>query len=516
MKNSAELDLKNIFQILYARRRIILVTFIVISALAAFLAASLPAIYRSSILILVSPQRLPSSYVASTVTTKAAERIYAVWTEILSRTTLEKVVRQFNLYSSSSDAVNIDARIEKLRKHINVEFNNSDKFRLSFDNESPEKAMLVTAHLGTIFIDESLQVREQQATGTTTFISAESERLRAELESQEAAINDFKAKYRNELPEQLDASLRTLEQLRAELQGNRLRLTTLQERKANLETQLVDSRSMLPALAQWSKNGFAVQGLPLSQQLETRKLQLEELLTRYSDKHPDIVRLKSEIAALEVEVRLREAAAKTSKAPGVMVGNSLQQMTAKQIADVNVEINATRAANDLLRSQIAAYQRRIDNTPVRAIELTKISRTYEITQKKYQDLLAKSFDSQLSQNMEKQHKGERFRLVDPAYLPESPVRPNRLAIVLVGLVAGLVAGGGMALLLENLDTSFKRGEELEGFVNAPLLATLPEISTRGSVLARRRSQQVAALASVAILAIGLVLIRLLTTSLSPF
>ena len=516
MKASAELDLKNVFHTLYARRRIILLTVVVISALSAFLAASLPAIYRSSILILISPQRLPSSYVASTVTTTVEQRIRAATAEVLSRTTLEKVVRQFDLYPSASDTANIDARIEKLRKNIQIEVRNNDTFKLSFDNESPERAMLVTAHLGTIFIDENLQAREQQATGTSAFISAESERLRAELESHEGTINAFKAKYRNELPEQLDANLRTLEQLRAEQQSNQLRLSTLQERKANLETQLVDSRSTLPALAQWSKNGFAMQGLPLSQQLETRKLQLEELLTRYSDKHPDIVRLKGEIAALEAEVKLREAEAKNSKAPAVTVGNSLQQMTAKQIADVGVEINATRAANELLRGQIAAYQTRIDNTPVRAIELTKISRTYEITQKKYQDLLAKSFDSQLSQNMEKQQKGERFRLVDPAYLPETPVRPNRLAIVLIGLVAGLAAGGGLALLLENIDTSFKRGEELEGFVNAPLLATLPEIMTRGSVLARRRSQQIAALASVAILTVGLLLIRLFATSLPVF
>ena len=272
MKASAELDLKNVFHLLYARRRIILVTFVVISALTAFLAASLPAIYRSSILILISPQRLPSSYVASTVTTTVEQRIRAASAEVLSRTTLEKVVRQFNLYPSTTDSANIDARIEKLRKNIQIEVQKNDSFRLSFDDESPERAMLVTAHLGTIFIDENLQAREQQATGTSTFISAESERLRAELESHEATINDFKAKYRNELPEQLDANLRTLEQLRAEMQNNQLRLTTLQERKANLETQLVDSRSTLPALAQWSKNGFAMQGLPLSQQLETRKV----------------------------------------------------------------------------------------------------------------------------------------------------------------------------------------------------------------------------------------------------
>jgi hypothetical protein len=191
-------------------------------------------------------------------------------------------------------------------------------------------------------------------------------------------------------------------------------------------------------------------------------------------------------------------------------------MILKQITDVGAEITAARASNDMLRGQIGSYQSRIDNTPIRAIELAKISRTYDITLKKYQDLLAKSFDSQLSQNMETQQKGERFRLVDPAYLPETPVRPHRLAIILLGLLAGLGTGIGLALLQENMDTSFKRGEELRAFINVPLLATLPEVVTRGSVLAQQRTRQMLALASVAVLTLGLIVIHLFGSAVPVF
>lgn len=515
MKASSELDLKKILNLLYARKRIILVTFLVISSLTAYLAASLPDIYRSSILILISPQRLPPSYVNSTITSTIEQRIRTTSAEILSRTRLEKVVREFNLYPPNAGSNNMDARVERLRKNIQSDVRNTETFRLFFEHENPKKAMQVTARLGTVFIDENLQVREQQSIGTSAFINTEVDRLRVELESKEVAVNEFKAKYRNELPEQLDANLRTLEQLRTEQQGNMVRLTALQERKASLEKQHVESRSVLPDLAR-SKDGLGQQALPLAQQLEIRKLQLEELRTRYSDKHPDIIRLKGEIQALEAEVQLRQANAKTSASPALPVGSPLQQMIAKQIADVGLEINALRATNDMLRAQIGSYQNRVDNTPIRAIELSKISRTYDITLKKYQDLLGKSFDSQLSQNMEKQQKGERFQITDPANLPEKPVRPNRLAIVLLGLLAGLGGGVGLALLQENMDTSFKHGEELEGFVNAPLLAILPEVTTRGSVLAQRRSQQILALASVGIVTVGLILIHLFATSLPAF
>jgi hypothetical protein len=191
-------------------------------------------------------------------------------------------------------------------------------------------------------------------------------------------------------------------------------------------------------------------------------------------------------------------------------------MLAKQIAAVNVEIRATQATTNMLRARIASYQARIDNTPVRAIDLAKISRTYEIVLKKYQDLLAKSFDSQLSQNMEQQQKGEHFRLVDPAYLPETPVRPNRFVIVLLGLLAGLGAGAGLAILQENMDTSFKAREDLDGYITAPVLATLPEVTTRGSVLEQRRTRQILALASVGVLTVGLILIHLFSSSLAGF
>ncbi|HEY7220402.1 MAG TPA: XrtA system polysaccharide chain length determinant [Candidatus Binatia bacterium] len=507
MNSSSDLDLKKIVGVLYARRQTIVVAFLVLASLTAYLAMQLPDIYRSSILILISPQRLPASYVTSTVTTTVEQRIRAVSAEILSRTMLEKVVREFNLYGPKDGTSNIDERIDRLRKNIQIDVRNNDSFRLSFDDESAEKAMLVTARLGTIFIDENLQAREQQAAGTSSFIGTEAERLKAELESQEIAVNDFKAKYRTELPEQLDANLRTLEQLRTEQQNNMVRLTSLQERKATLEKQLIEAKSVLPEIGR-VKDSTGTQGVPLWQQLESRKLQLGEMLTRYSDKHPDVIRLKSEIQALEAQAQQPQAGANEPAASTMVAANPMQQMIAKQIGDVGVEITAARATNDLLRGQIGAYQSRVDNTPIRAIELAKISRTYDITLKKYQDLLAKSFDSQLSQNMEKQQKGERFRLVDPAYLPETPVRPHRWAIVFLGLLAGLGAGMGLALLQENMDTSFKRGEELQDFINVPLLATLPEVVTRGSVLAQRRARQMIALASVAVLALGIVLIHL--------
>ncbi len=144
---------------------------------------------------------------------------------------------------------------------------------------------------------------------------------------------------------------------------------------------------------------------------------------------------------------------------------------------------------------------------MRSIELSKISRGYEITLRKYQDLLAKALESELSENMEKKQKGEQFQILDPPNFPLAPVRPNRPLILLLGLLAGVGAGFGLAFAWENFDTSFKGGDEVKTYVNVPLLATIPALSTRGNVVEQRRSQSLLLLGSLGALAIGIVFVR---------
>jgi uncharacterized protein involved in exopolysaccharide biosynthesis len=180
-----------------------------------------------------------------------------------------------------------------------------------------------------------------------------------------------------------------------------------------------------------------------------------------------------------------------------------------QVTDIDSEIQSLRSQVERIRSQIVVLQGRVDNTPSRAIEIAKISRGYEITLRKYQDLLGKSLESELSENMEKKLKGEQFQIRDPANFPLNPVRPNRGMIILVGLLAGLSGGIALAFLLDNLDTSFKKSEEINAFANVPLLATLPAVITRGSVLEQRRAQGLLVLASIGTLAVGIVCVRIL-------
>lgn len=505
MQVPQNLEIQKIFDTCYRRKGIIIAFGFVALSLAVYLAKSLPDVYRSSTMILITPQKLPSGYINSTATMTIEQRVQTITRQILSRTSLEKIIKEFDLFPLKKSGTTMEERVEALRKKIKIDVRRNDTFELTFDADNPQRVLQVTARLASFFIDENLRAREQQAEGTTSFINAEAGRLRKELESQEAQVNQFKGKYRNELPEQLDANLRTLDQFRRELENGLLRLSSLQERKAALEKQLAErdlfDRELTP---------FGVgtgQSFSSSSTNSIRQRELETLLKNYSERHPDVVRLKREIENSREKEGVQEAKRAAPNVPA-STGSSVKEMLASQIYDLKIEMDALQTKHNHLRDQIALLQTRVDNTPLRAMEQAKTTRDYDITLKKYQDLQAKGLESQLSANMEKNQKGEQFQVVDPASFPEKPFAPHRPRIVLIGLVLGLVAGIGLAFLLETLDTSLKTVDELESYVGVPLLAAIPAVATRGHVLEKRRAQGILVLASVTSFIVGIGAIRL--------
>jgi len=505
MDEASTLNLAKILDIARRRRDLIIATFIVVFFCSFYLAMALPDIYRSTSVILFSPQELPKSYIESTINMAMEDRLISVTRDILRRPQLEKIIRRFKLYASGGQRnLTMKKRVRKIRKNIEIEPDEEDAnlFYLSFDARNPLIAQEVAEILASAFMGETLKLREEQAVGTTVFMKGETERLRKEVEIQEARVNRYKAKYRYELPEQLQANLSTLEQLRREVQSDLLRLATLQDRKASVEKQFAEAKQSGQEL-RGAQNLNAEMLSPQVQQLENMRTELEALRGRYSDRHPDVIRLKREMEMAGVS-----PGAIVSGSNGVsVIASPIQQILLKQVGELDAQIRALQRSNDMLRKKVAVYQARVDNTPTRGIELSKIARTYDITLTKYKDLLGKSLESQLSENMEKQQKAKTFQLVGPAFYPKEPVKPDRLLILAIGFVAALGAGLGLSILLDKLGTSFQNSDELTGEVDLPLLASIPLIKTQAMFVEKRRAQVVTFLLSVATLGVGIFGIR---------
>ena len=332
---------------------------------------------------------------------------------------------------------------------------------------------------------------------TTVFIEAESERIKRVVERLEAKLNRYKAKYRYELPEQLRANLSTLEQLQTQLQNNSLRLSALRDKRGNLEKELIAMRD---------KGGE--KGLSRLDHADSMKIELETLLSRYSDRHPDVIRLKEEIKAFEAVKKARAQPVEPTPIVVQLERDPFRKMLLTQIQDLKAETKSLRAQNKVLSDKIILIQGRVDNTSARAIQISKITRTYEVTQQKYEDLLRNVLESKLSESMEKKRKATRFQILDHANFPSSPERPNRPLIVVLGFIAALAVGFGLSILIENMNTTFRNADELKAEIDLPLLASIPAIKTRGLILERRRQQAVAVMLCLGTIGLGAALIRL--------
>jgi len=198
--------------------------------------------------------------------------------------------------------------------------------------------------------------------------------------------------------------------------------------------------------------------------------------SRFSDQHPDVIKTRSEIAKLEARINAQPEK-ETGKNKGAMADNQAYINLSSQLAGVETEIDSARAQLKELNQKRDQYRRRIDTSP-------KVDEVYKAllaernnTQLKYDDLMKKTLEARVAQGLEKGQMGERFTLIDPARLPEKPVRPNVPAVLLIGLILGIGSGVGFASFKEYADQSVKNARELAGAVNLPVLASLPEIVT---------------------------------------
>lgn len=485
-------------EIIYRRKWVLIAPIILGSGIALFLSFILPAYYRSTTLILVEQQQVPEAYVKSTDTTSVEKRINTINQQIMSRTNLEKIINNFNLYKydankeSSKNPLSVlqkflmplnnktsakEDMIDQMRKDIEIRLEGvrqrgaeADAFSISYSSRDPYIAMQVAGTLVSLFIDENLKIREQYAEGTSEFLVSEMNKAKQELETQEIALRRFKEEQVGSLPEQLDANLRTLDRLQMELQIVNDNLKNADGRKGILEGQI-------------SNNVIAAN--PIEAEYARLKTVLSNLLSKYKEDYPDIVITRDRIKNIEEQMKN----IKESNASNNVSALSQQidfQHSNSDIVTVNSQIMALKEREAKIRKQIREYEKRVETTPANEQKLININRDYDISLKNYQDLLNKKLNARLAENLEKRQKGERFRIIDPANLPEKPYKPDRVKIRLIGIMAGLVVGIGLVFLLEFLNPAFRKPEDFAGIINQPILATIPLFSEKSAEKAKKR------------------------------
>ena len=452
----------------------------------------LPPRYKSSTLILVEQPTMPKDYVTPNVTDNLQERLQSITWQILSRTRLLHIIDQMNLYGSEHAGATSDERVDGMRKDIEIELvrdsqNRITAFNVSYSARDPHVAQRVTSELTNLFINENIEVRQQQSEDTTKFLENQLETAGQQLEEQEAKIREFKGQHVGELPTQLTSNLQILGGLQSQLQAEEDALNNARQRRAYLETLLNEYR----ALQGSSKGqGDAQVSLPaIDQQLDALKSELADLSSRYTESHPDVRKLKGRIAQTEkmrdqLLADLKAAhnnaqADGNNAAPGHDSADPAQaspiahlqsQLQANQIEIKNREQGAAE-----LKARISDYQARLNQEPVREQQLADLTRDYDQSKANYDDLLKKKNESAMATSMELLQQGERFHVIDPPSLPLKPQFPNRLKFCGMGLLVGLILGVAVAGSTGMMDGRVYDEKELKELLPTPVLVEIPAI-----------------------------------------
>ncbi len=487
-----------------------------------------PEMFKSSTTILVVPQRVPENYVKSTISVRIEDRLATIQQQVLSRTRLTAVMDELGLFKEARKKQPVEEVVGMMRKRIAIEVRHNDAFTLSFIHENRQTAMLTASRLASFFIDENLKAREQQAVGTADFLESQLDDTKKKLEAQEERVRKYKTAYMGELPQQLQANLQMMSRLQDQLRANADATRTAQDRKmlmesqiGTLETQVNAMEAQARAAAARNSNpdkskSFAAEPVsssdpaaPYLPDLNAKKAQLANLSTKYTDRYPEIRRLKDEIAQLEKSVAEARGAVPSSAAtpaasakpgrsksfPGGMqaspFGKEREEIRRLRTVatGIDLELQSLKKERIEIQKNINAIELRVDRSPKREQEMISLTRDYDNLKKSYDDLLKKKLDADVSQNLEKRQKGEQFQILDPANLPEEPFIPNRPKVFGIAVLAALLIGFGGAIGLEMIDPSVRGTKEFRHFSEIPILASIPSIHDKAYArkVGRRRA-----------------------------
>jgi polysaccharide chain length determinant protein (PEP-CTERM system associated) len=488
--------------VLVRRRWLILLAFCNITLATIVALWTLPNRYTSEATLLVVAQQVPQRYVVPNSTADLDAQLQAMKQEVLSRTRMLQMINDFGLYPKQRRRYAPEQLVGLMLSDIEItpmgehpQEKSFDAFRIAFTTENALLAQQVTSTLTSLFINEHLRSQEEQSTNTTKFLHEQVQEKKAKLDEQEQRLREFKMQHVGELPEQLQGNLGILTGLQTQLQNTMASLNRAEQQRVYLQT-LIDAQKRPAPVIPTQPGSPVVTNRPLTP-LEAAQNDLALLESKKADlllsktrEHPDVKSVQREIAKAQDAVQRLKAtappperdhqASATPNSPVKPVDGAdpiLAQLISQRESN-KIEIENLTREEARLKTTVAQYESRLNQTPVREQQQASIVRETEALRLEYSDLQKKEQDSQLATNLEKQQGGQQFRLVDAASLPLVPSSPKRVKQSAVGAIAGLVLGLLLGFVLEMRNTSFRSEKELIKRFDAPFVLGVPVLQTR--------------------------------------
>jgi polysaccharide chain length determinant protein (PEP-CTERM system associated) len=435
--------------------------------------------FQSQTLVLIEQQKVPEDYVKPVVEEDISSRLASMKEQILSRSRIEPIINQYNLYAKSGNSM--DDRVSMMQKAIGIKAIPAGQsggipgFYITFDAKDAHLAQKICGEITTLFVNANLNARQASAEGTTEFLKQQLDDSKKNLDAQDAKLAVFQQKYFGRLPDQQQSNTNTLQSL----------TTQLDAVTQSLNRQQQDVTFLQAMVAQQTHDQQSTEPTAATAVVDERKTELKNLMAQrqtlqalYTPDHPDVVEINRKIADLQAEIKRAAAEpAPTETAP--IVANrpdspQLQQLKAQLHAAQQAMVDQKQEQARIVE-QVRTYESRIESSPQVEEEYKQITRDHETALEFYNSLLKKMNESSMATALEQRQQGEQFRVMDAPNLPDSPIFPNRLKFAAGGFASGLLLGLLLAGLLEYRDTSLRNERDIWAFTKLSTLAVISHI-----------------------------------------
>jgi polysaccharide biosynthesis transport protein len=492
------------------RRWWVVISFMAFSALGVLAAMLFPKAFLSTTMILIQPRDVPTDFVKDLIAGSTDQRLSSIEQTILSRTNLLKILNEFEDRMPAYRGQNDDRKVAKLKQRIKIDFYSERRngvylpttsFRISYRDQNPDLAQKITSRLASLFIEQDSRAREDQVFGTTSFLTAELNKVADQLKQSETNLKMLKEKYRYEMPNELDTNLRTLDRLQLQKTSNLEALDRHLTLQMTLERQISETPAMI------SREPAARAGVagakprnPLVDKYLQKQQEYKDLLVKATPKYPDVQRLKAELEQMKKEIPPEDLAdvqqAQSDGEPAVTIPNPVYQSLTAQLRQVKTEIDIREKEKKTIEADMERYSQRIQNTPGVEQSMAAALRVNADLAKQHEGLKEKLSQAKLAESLESNQRGGQFVVVDQANFPLEPITPAARVIVLAGLGISLVLSVAVAWVVDGLNPRIWTQRQLERLLEAPVLVEIPTMTSVSDIIRARKKRVVNALVLV--------------------
>ncbi len=445
-----------------------------------------PKLYESQASIMYQQQSINPNRLSPDDEKQFEEMVNTVSQQVMSRSNLERIVLEYDLYPEMRRNEPVEDVIENMRnKHISITMKRGkgSVFSISYTGRQPDTAMRVTNAIAAQFIEENLRFREERASNTAQYIEDELQMSKEVLEKKEAEMRDYKLKYYNEMPEQRASNMDRLNGLQEQYQATQRRIHELEQTRMLLSEQLENRRNLYRLEAGTVDGQGRGRAVGERSELAEARRELQNMLSRYTTEHPAVIRARNRVEQLEAEYASIEGQEETSDGEGDTAAAMeardprISELT-NRLREIDLNVETLRKEADRIRERMQQYEAWIDAAPVREAEWAALTRNYNQHKNYHDQLLSQSLAAEASETLESRLQGSQFKIVDPAYLPRTPVKGTFVNTLLMATMAGLAIGVGIMMGITTMDTSFKEVRVVENYLEMPVTCALPLVATK--------------------------------------